>query len=133
RSSMSNRGSRKAGQYYIRFGREGPYFSAESVGPDVPRGSRLGPDAENKRAASIFGSTRTPTKQFCISSQFWSPQWMVLFGSGLNLLATELSKCATPMMRVPFGSAFGSARAYPICQFKSHFALKTVSVLPVGY
>src|SRR5215831_6192783 len=50
------------------------YFSADRVGPEAPRGSRLGPDGENRVAASIFGSTSTPTKQFCISSQFWSPQ-----------------------------------------------------------
>ena len=50
------------------------YFNAESVGPEFPRGSRLGPDGENRRAASIVGSIRTPMKQFCISSQFWSPQ-----------------------------------------------------------
>ena len=48
----------------------GAYFSAASVGPEVPRGSRLGPDGENSRAASIFGSMSTPTKQFCMSSQF---------------------------------------------------------------
>ena len=50
------------------------YFNAESVGPEFPRGSRLGPEGENRRAASIVGSIRTPMKQFCISSQFWSPQ-----------------------------------------------------------
>ena len=46
------------------------YFSADRVGPEAPRGRRLGPDGENRAAASIFGSTSTPTKQFCISSQF---------------------------------------------------------------
>src|SRR6476646_1127132 len=46
------------------------YFSADSVGPEAPRGSRLGPDGENRLAVLTLGSTSTPTKQFCISSQF---------------------------------------------------------------
>src|SRR5215467_5029654 len=46
------------------------YLSADRVGPEAPRGSRLGPDRENRLPASILGSTSTPTKQFCISSQF---------------------------------------------------------------
>ena len=46
------------------------YFNAACVGPEAPRGSRLGPDGENSLAVSIVGSTSTPMKQFCISSQF---------------------------------------------------------------
>src|SRR5262249_38870847 len=36
-------------------------------------------------------STRTPKKGCIISSQVWSPQYTVLFGSGLDLLFGELS------------------------------------------
>jgi len=47
------------------------YFKADSVGPEVPRGSRLTPEAwNNVFGFEILGSTRKPMKQFCISSQF---------------------------------------------------------------
>src|SRR5688572_22968860 len=44
-----------------------------------------------------------------ISSQVWSPQWTALVGSGLALLAAELSKLAKHWTRVPFGILIGSA------------------------
>src|SRR5215831_2413428 len=63
-----------------------------SVGPDVPLGSRLGPDLWNRFFGFFrFGSMRKPMKQFCISSQFCSPQKISFAGSGLYLLFAELS------------------------------------------
>ena len=53
----------------IAGGHCGP-LNAASVGPDSPRGRRLGPEGEKTVAVLMFGSIRTPTKQFCISSQF---------------------------------------------------------------
>src|SRR4051812_9766253 len=109
------------------------YFSETNVGPEVPRGSRLGPDALNNVAGFFtWGSTRNPMKQFCISSQFCCPQRISFVGSGLYLLFAELSKCAIATMRVPFGIASGAARSNPSCQLKSHFALKIVLDSPEG-
>ena len=45
-------------------------FSESSVGPDVPRGRRLGPVASKMVVSSSDGSINTPMKQFCISCQF---------------------------------------------------------------
>src|SRR5262245_31312635 len=107
--------------------------NVSSVGPDVPRGSRLGPDRWN-RVLGFFrlGSIRKPIKQFCISSQFCSPQKISLAGSGLYLLFAELSSWAIPTIRVPFGMGRGFAKSKPSCQLKSHLALKIVSVFPSG-
>ena len=44
--------------------------NAAKVGPNCPRGSRLGPDAWKMRSGLNLGSISTPIKQFCISSQF---------------------------------------------------------------
>ena len=47
------------------------YCITASVGPNVPRGNRLTPDAlNNVLGFGPAGSTRNPMKQFCISSQF---------------------------------------------------------------
>src|SRR6266436_4558316 len=103
------------------------------VGPDVPRGSRLGPVALNSVLGFLrLGSTRKPMKQFCISSQFCGPQTTSFAGSGLYLLLAELSKCAIPTMRVPLAIGSGFSRSNPSCQLKSHFALKIVLASPDG-
>src|SRR4029079_11346923 len=48
---------------------------ASNVGPNVPRGRRLGPDLWNNDLGFLrLGSIKNPIKQFCISSQFCSPQ-----------------------------------------------------------
>ena len=44
--------------------------SAASVGPESPRGRRLGPEGVKTVVGSTLGSMRIPRKQFCISSQF---------------------------------------------------------------
>src|SRR5437667_10385764 len=73
--------------HFVRFN-----VNVSSVGPDVPRGSRLGPDLWNSDLGFFrLGSMRKPMKQFCISSQFCSPQTISLLGSGLYLLFAELS------------------------------------------
>jgi hypothetical protein len=64
-----------------------------SVGPAIPRASRLGPDGLNNFfGSSSVGLTRKPMKQFCISSQFCGPHRISFVGSGLYLLLAELSK-----------------------------------------
>src|SRR5665213_2273196 len=102
------------------------------VGPGGPTGNRLGPE----RLAILFGSTllskTSPMKQLLISSQFCKPHTTSFLGSGFHGLFGELSKCEMPIRRVPLGSKTGSANSKPSCQLKSHLALSSVCISPVG-
>src|SRR5579863_4534492 len=85
-------------------------LSATSVGPDLPAGSRLGPERWNSLVASSPTPKVKPTKQLLISSQFCGPHRTSLAGSGLNALLAELSKCEIPIRRVPLGSGMGFSK-----------------------
>ena len=56
--------------YDLDFSVAGCSVNAASVGPDVPRGSRLGPEGLNTLELSVFASKIRPRKPDCISSQF---------------------------------------------------------------
>src|SRR5665213_4523757 len=61
-------------------------FADCSVGPESPRGSRLGPDRLNTVSGLVWTSMITPMKQLLISSQFCGPHTISFVGSGLKRL-----------------------------------------------
>src|SRR5579884_2765433 len=87
------------------------YFSEASVGPNFPRGSRLGPDSLNNWSWLSLIPKISPMKQLLISSQFCGPQTTSLVGSGLYGLFAELSKCDMPITRVPLGNGIGFTKS----------------------
>src|ERR1700730_15411317 len=87
--------------------------SAANVGPAWPATGlrRLGPERRKSLSGLSLRSMVRPTKQLLISSQFCKPQRTSFFGSGLNALLAELSKCEMAIRRVPLGSEMGSLKS----------------------